>query len=141
MSSEATRVTPLDIPSDQVIQFPEGLPGFPELRRFGLFQDAEDSPLFTLQSLEEPAVAFSVADPAVFGFRYDMPVTDADKAALGLKDGDEIAVAVMLFKSDEGSGVSINANLGAPLLFNVSTHVAIQHAIPKLAVDVTLRAA
>ena len=132
-------VTPLDFAPEQVIQFPEGLPGFEDQHRFGLFEQGTDALLFTLQSLDDPAVAFTVADPAVFGFRYDLPVGDADKAALQLESGDELAVAVMVYKA-EGS-VGPNANLAAPLLINVRNHVGVQRTIPRLAFDVTLRPA
>ena len=134
-------VTPLDIAPEQVIQFPEGLPGFEDLHRFGLFDQGTDAVLFTLQSLDDPAVAFTVADPAVFGFRYDLPVGDAEKAALSLEADDEIAVAVMIFKADGAAGQGVNANLAAPLLINVRNHVAVQRTIPRLSVDVTLRSA
>ncbi len=131
-------VTPLDIAPEQVIQFPEGLPGFEDQHRFGLFEQGADSVLYTLQSLDDPAVAFTVADPSVFGFRYDLPVGETDGAALKLETGDEIAVAVIMYKN-EGAGV--NANLAAPLLINIRNHVAVQRSIPRLSFDVTLRAA
>lgn len=133
-------VTPLDIAPEQVIQFPEGLPGFEDQHRFGLFEQGADAVLFTLQSLDDPAVAFTVADPAVFGFRYDLPVGETEKSALKLDDGDEIAVAVMIFKADSAAQ-GIGANLAAPLLINVRNHVAVQRTIPRLSVDVTLRSA
>ena len=133
-------ITPLDIAPDKVITFPAGLPGFEDCKRFGLFEQDKDGTLFSLQSLDDPALAFTVADPAVFGFRYDMPLSDADQAALGLKPEDEVAVAVMVFKG-EGERAGINANLEAPLLINLGSHVGLQHSIPNLSVDITLRAA
>jgi len=136
MSSQNNPITPLDIAPNKVITFPEGLPGFEDCKRFGLFEQDQEGVLFSLQSLDDPAIAFTVADPAIFGFRYDMPLSDEDVAALGLKPDDEVAVAVMVYKGDSG----INANLTAPLLINLGSHVGLQRAIPKLAVDVTLRA-
>jgi flagellar assembly factor FliW len=139
MSSQNNPITPLDIAPDKVITFPEGLPGFEDCKRFGLFEQDKEGVLFSLQSLDDPAIAFTVADPAIFGFRYDMPLSDEDVAALGLKPDGEVAVAVMVFKGESGQQ-GINANLTAPLLINLGSHVALQRAIPKLAVDVTLRA-
>jgi flagellar assembly factor FliW len=140
MSSQNNPITPLDISPDKVISFPEGLPGFEDCKRFGLFEQDKDGILFTLQCLEQPGVAFTVADPAIFGFRYDMPLTDENVAALGLAPEDEVAVAVMVFKG-EGEKAGINANLTAPLLINLRAHVGLQRPIPKLSVDFTLRAA
>ncbi|MDD5297798.1 MAG: flagellar assembly protein FliW [Rhodocyclaceae bacterium] len=139
MSSQNNPITPLDIAPGKIITFPEGLPGFEDCKRFGLFDQDKEGVLFSLQSLDDAAVAFTVADPAIFGFRYDMPLSDADVAALDLKPEDEVAVAVMVFKG-EGEQAGINANLSAPLLINLRSHTALQRPIPKLSVDVTLRA-
>lgn len=140
MSSQNNPITPLEISPDKVITFPEGLPGFEDCKRFGLFEQDKDGILFTLQCLDQPGVAFTVADPAIFGFRYDMPLSDENVAALGLAPEDEVAVAVMVFKG-EGEKAGINANLTAPLLINLRAHVGLQRPIPKLSVDFTLRAA
>ena len=140
MSSQNNPITPLDISPDKVINFPEGLPGFESCKRFGLFNQDEDGTLFSLQCLDDASVAFTVADPAVFGFRYDMPLTEADIGALGLSPGDEVAVAVMVFKGESGSA-GINANLAAPLLINMRSQMGLQRPMNKLTVDVTLRGA
>ena len=139
MSSQNNPITPLDISPDKVISFPEGLPGFEDCKRFGLFDQDKNGILFTLQCLDQPGVAFTVADPAIFGFRYDMPLSDENVAALGLAPEDEVAVAVMVFKG-EGDQAGVNANLTAPLLINLRAHVGLQRPIPKLSIDFTLRA-
>jgi flagellar assembly factor FliW len=50
---------------DQVIRFPEGIPGWTDLTRFVVVNDDRTSPLQWLVSLDDPAVALSVIDPAV----------------------------------------------------------------------------
>lgn len=138
MSSQNNPITPLDITPDKVITFPQGIPGFESCKRFGLFNQDADGVLFSLQCLDDASVAFTVADPSVFGFRYDMPVPEEFIATLELQASDEVAVAVMVFKS-EGGGV--HANLTAPLLINMRNQLGVQRAMNNLTVDVTLRGA
>lgn len=138
MSSQANSITPLDIAPEKVISFPKGLPGFETSRRFGLYNQDSESILFSLQSLDDPDVAFTVADPAVFGFRYDMPLNDDDTATLSLAEGDDVAVAVIVYKNEQGG---INANLTAPLLINLNKQTGLQRPMTSLSLDVTLRGA
>jgi flagellar assembly factor FliW len=50
---------------DQVIRFPDGIPGWTDSTRFVVVNDDRTSPLQWLLSLDDPAVALSVIDPAV----------------------------------------------------------------------------
>ncbi len=131
-------ITPLDIAPDKVITFAKGLPGFETCTRFGLFDQDKEAILFSLQCLDDSQVCFTVADPAVFGFRYDMPMTDEDGAALNLAEGDEVAVGVMVYKDEQGN---ITANVAAPLLFNITKHTGVQRPMNKMKVDVTFSGA
>ena len=129
----------LDVTPDRIIEFPRGLPGFEDLRRYSLFHPQSDAgvpPYFILQSLDDPAVAFNIADPALFGFNYEIKLSDEESAALNLSDPAEAAVVVMLVK-DEASG-QVRANLKAPLILNVSARRGIQHVFSNLDYQVML---
>ena len=129
----------LDVAPDRVIEFPEGLAGFEEFRRFSLFHpetpEGETPRYFILQSMDDPAVAFNIADPALFGFNYEINLSDPESAALDLVDPSEAAVVVILVKDGE----SVRANLKAPLVLNVRARRGIQHVFTGLDYQVALK--
>jgi flagellar assembly factor FliW len=131
----------LEVAPDRVIEFPHGLAGFEELRRYTLFHpETEDGSVpryFILQSLDDPAIAFNIADPAIFGFNYEIELTDDESASLKLADPAEAAVVVILVK-DEATG-RVRANLKGPLILNVAARRGIQHVFSGLNYQVTLK--
>jgi flagellar assembly factor FliW len=140
MKIESPRFGTLDVDLDKVIEFPRGLPGFEDCRRFTLLSPSETDPkFFILQSLDDPAVAFHVTDPARFGFSYEITLTDEESAELQLDDPSQAVVVVMLSKPDEASAVT--ANLNSPLVINLETRRGLQHLFARLSYDVVLKSA
>lgn len=128
----------LEVAPDRVIEFPHGLPGFEDLRRYTLFHpeaDGDAPPYFILQSLDDPVVAFNIADPSLFGFNYEIKLTDEESAALDLADPAEAAVVVILVQEASGQ---VRANLKAPLILNVRARRGIQHVFSNLDYQVML---
>jgi flagellar assembly factor FliW len=133
-----------DIAPDRIIEFPEGLAGFEACRRYSLHHPetpAGDLPrYFILQSLDDPAVAFHITDPALFGFSYEIVLSDAETALLELTDPSEAAVVVILAKDAlPGGAGQLRANLKAPLVMNVNARRGIQHVFANLNYQVTLK--
>ena len=58
------------VSADQIITFASGLPGFPEARRFALIKDQLKPPFYCLQCVENPSLAFVVADPTALVPEY-----------------------------------------------------------------------
>lgn len=127
----------LTVAPERVIEFPRGLPGFEDERRYTLFhaEHAEGAAprYFILQSLDDAAVAFSIADPALFGFNYEITLADDEAAALELASPAEAAVVVMLVKD----GDQMRANLKAPLVLNLRARRGIQHVFSRLNYQLT----
>lgn len=131
MKIDSPRFGTLEVEPSKVIDFPHGLPGFENCRRFTLFHpEGEDPKYFILQSLDEPAVAFHLADPARFGFSYEIALSDAEAATLQLTDPAQMAVAVILTKLEDDGPV--NANLNAPLIMNLVARRGLQHVFAEL---------
>lgn len=105
----------LPVPSDQVVEFSEGLYGFPEARRFALLPTPREG-LFWLQSVEHSALVFLLVDPFPVFPHYHLELTDADKSRLGTGSGEDILVLSIVTMGDAGQPCT--ANLHAPLLFN-----------------------
>lgn len=140
MTIDSPRFGTLEIEPSKIIDFPRGLPGFEDCHRFTLFHpEGEDPKYFVLQSLDDPALAFHVADPARFGFNYEIQLTDEESNILGLADPSTAVVAVLLTKED--SSRPVRANLNAPLVINMETRRGIQHVFARLNYELTLRSA
>lgn len=131
MKIESPRFGTLEIEPEKIIEFPRGLPGFEDCRRFTLFHpEGEDPKYFILQSLDRPEVAFYLADPARFDFSYEISLSDEETRTLALVDPAEIVVAVILTKPDDGG--PLTANLKAPLLLNLAAKRGLQHVFADL---------
>jgi len=102
---EGTRFGDLEIEPDRVLQMPNGLIGIPGTR-YALIGD-EDATFRWLQSLDEPAIALPVTDPARFAHRIELDGTDH----AGIDDG-EILVTVRAADRAE----DFTVNLRAPIV-------------------------
>lgn len=118
----------VEIDPSTLIKFPKGLPGFEDCNRFKLFHSGDSPIVFWLQSVEDLAVVFSLADPDLLKISYDLTLTDEEQDTLRVTAGDELQIAVMLSQQEQGNTTvrSILANSGSPLIINVSKRIAIQ---------------
>lgn len=139
MKIESPRFGTLEVEPSRIIEFPRGLVGFEKCRRFSLFHAEGGEPTyFILQSLDDPAIAFHIADPAKFGFGYEIVLSDQEAADLDLADGErsvsassaQIAVVVILTK--EAADKPVRANLNGPLIINLDTRRGLQHVFVRL---------
>src|SRR5687768_15135601 len=73
---QSTRFGTLVVDDGRIINFPNGLLGFPDHKRFALIQTGEENYFFWLQSVDEPNLAFVVTDPAIFFKGYDVPLRE-----------------------------------------------------------------
>lgn len=135
---DSPRFGTLQIEPSRIIDFPVGLAGFEDCKRFTLFHPEEDSPrYFILQSIDDPAVAFHIADPALFGFNFDINLTDEEAALLQLESPDDVAVVVILTKGDPSD--PLRANLNAPLVLNLVAKRGLQHVFSTLNYNVSTK--
>ena len=107
----------LPVPRDQLVEFPEGIYGFPGARRFALLPAPRDG-LFWLQSVEFSALSFLLVDPFPVFSHFHIELTEVDKARLATADSaDFLVLAIVTMPTAPGGPCT--ANLHAPLLFNV----------------------
>lgn len=128
MKVDTTRFGELDIPDDEVIVFPEGLIGFEGCTRYAIVDRRADRPVWWLQSLDVPEVAFILTDPGSVVPQYRPTIPRADLDELGLDTVDEAALHVMLVVPSDPN--EITANLLGPLVINPRKRVGkqvIQH--------------
>ncbi len=132
----------VDIDQERVLTFPNGLLAFETCQRFMLVHEegASDAPVsYTLQSLDDPLLAFQIMDPVTLGFHYELALSDAETALLQSPDATDLAVMLMLFKKDDGNGkAEISPNLRAPLIINTRAKIGIQKVMEQLRSNIVL---
>ena len=116
----------LEIEEDKVINFPKGIPGFPEHIRYTLLSKEETHPFCWLQSIDDPNLALIVIDPYIFKPDYNL---ECESVIESMKWGDiddkELLVFVVVSFS-EGEVQKITANLMGPIIVNPIKHEAVQ---------------
>jgi flagellar assembly factor FliW len=135
----SSRYGMVEVADDKVIEFPRGLAGFEDLRRFAFLHPESNEPkYYILQSLEDADVAFSIADPAIFGFSYEITLDDELSKLLDQSDTPEAVAddAVLVILSKDGDNAPLRAILKAPLILNLKTRRGVQHTFARL--DYTL---
>ena len=118
------------------LQFPAGLPGFPEAHRFTLvWWGDESSPFSILASLDQEGLEFLVVPPLAFFPLYTPEIDDELVERLGIEDADDVILLVIV-TTGENAGEA-TANLMAPIVINRHTRQAAQAVLSE---DFPLRA-
>ena len=115
LTVDSALLGPLEIRTDTVLKFPAGLPGFVALRDFALVETQRDE-LVWLQSVDDPALSFLLADPftVVPGFEVELPAPDL--AALGVANAADALLVLVVVQLEGGAPVS--ANLQSPIVID-----------------------
>jgi flagellar assembly factor FliW len=106
----------LEILEDKVITFKEGLPGFPQIRRFAILEREEIRPFQYLQALDDPPISLFVINPFLVDPGYEFRLSDSDMEDVCSKNSEELAVyAVATIPADPSQAT---LNLMAPIVVN-----------------------
>jgi len=118
-----TRFGEVEYDPANLLHFPAGLIGFPILHDFIVMPNKKDGPLFWIQSIDDPAIAFVLTDPSNFFLDYLVAPDDSEKTMLHMDKDDECFVlSVVTVPQDQ----KITINLAAPILFSPKSNRAIQ---------------
>jgi flagellar assembly factor FliW len=123
MQIESTRFGTLEIRDDAVITFPEGLIGLPG-RRWALIAQTEASAFLWLHSVEDPAVALPVTTPWLFFGGYEVQVSDADAARIGLETPAGADIFCVVRAAEQLEDFTIN--LRGPIVVNAAARLGCQ---------------
>jgi len=124
MIIHTSRFGAVSITAEDVIQFPEGLLGFNELRRFVLLDDPQDEIFAWLQSCEDANIAFPLLEPELFTQNYSVQLTKHDLETMGLKTPEGVRYfSIITIPVDP---TQMTANLKAPVVIHVATRKARQ---------------
>ncbi len=124
MEIQTSRFGPVALETSDILEFPEGILGFNDRRRFVLLDDPNDEIFAWLQSCETPGIAFPVLEPELFAPNYQISLTKHDLEALKLKSLDRSRIyAIITIPEDPAQ---MTANLKAPIIINVEARIARQ---------------
>jgi flagellar assembly factor FliW len=125
MKIESPRFGTLEVPPDRVLDFPRGLPGFPDCRQFIVMDHDRETPLRWLQCVDRPEVAFLIVEPQQVLASYGLEVPQHVLAYLGWTDDGDPA-DVLVFVILNAADAALTANLRAPVIVNARTRRAFQ---------------
>jgi len=116
----------IEVEEKQIINFVEGIPGFPEYERYVLINDEEVGFTF-LQSIDEWSLCFITLPPATIVGDYSFDLSDEAVEKLELeKPEDAITLAILNIPEDFKK---MTANLRAPIVINVKNNKGIQELL------------
>jgi flagellar assembly factor FliW len=132
MQVETSRFGTIEAAEDEVVSFPDGLPGFNEPHRMvllgggqlpGSVELGDHHSVFWLQDLADPDLAFLTIVPwsAYPDYDIDIDPSDVDDA-----DPDDLCVLSIVTVRREGGGIQLTSNLLAPVVIDTSTRVGRQ---------------
>ncbi|MCR5279782.1 MAG: flagellar assembly protein FliW [Lachnospiraceae bacterium] len=115
------------IDDGKIINFENGIVGFPDLKKFALIHDAEkgdNAGIRWMQSLDEPNFAMPVMDPLLVSPDYNPVVDDEILKPIGNIDPGELLVLVTVTVPKDLKQMSVN--LRGPVVINVNERKAVQ---------------
>ena len=118
-----TRFGEVEYDPEQTVHFPEGLIGLEGLHNFIVMPNKKEGPLFWIQSVDDPQIAFVLTDPNNFFLDYQV-VPDQNVRKLLEIDKDDACHALSLVTVPPDQKITFN--LAAPILFAPKTNRAIQ---------------
>ena len=124
MEIQTSRFGPVKLSAEDIVQFPEGVLGFNDLRQFVLLDDPNDEIFAWLQSCEIPQIAFPILEPELFAPNYEVLLTKHDLEALQLgPQGKRRYFTIVTIPED---AMQMTANLKAPVIINIDKRIGRQ---------------
>ncbi len=125
-----TKLGEFDLSDKEFIIFPNGIPGFEDLRRFTVISLEETAPILWLVSLDDDNVALPVIDPWMVLEDYEVQMSQEDIEILKVEDPSEIVVWSIL-TIPVGKPQEATVNLKAPILIDLKTGLGCQTILEK----------
>jgi flagellar assembly factor FliW len=125
LTVSTTRFGDILIEEDRVIDFPEGLLGFPDQKAFIIQQHKPGSSFYWLQSVALPYLAFVIINPFLGEKDYIKELPPSDQAYFsGIEDGRTAALALVTIKPE--SVPPLTMNLVGPVIINLENRTGRQ---------------
>lgn len=109
---------------DELVTFPKGLFGFEEEREFLLLPFSNEGTLFSMQSLAEPNLAFTLMHPFTLAADYAPVLREEELKVLDAEQSEDLYYYVMCTVKEPVEESTVN--MKCPVAINPDTRVAIQ---------------
>jgi len=129
----------VDIDSASVITFPQGIPPFDDCTRYKFFHEKGKGLVFWLQSLDEADLVFSITDPALLRLAYEVELTEEEQTLLQFEEGNELVLAVILYREDGAQTKPMNAVATAPIIINTDKRIGLQKMLTEFGAQVVIK--
>lgn len=103
---------------NSTIEFPQGLLGLPEYRRFALVRAGSDT-VYWMQSLDQSALLFLLVDPFTHFNDYSIEIPPQDVFDLGATNPSDVVVLAIVTLPVPGNTEPPTANLQGPVAINL----------------------
>lgn len=124
MKVSTTRFGELSVNKEDVLEFPEGILGFENLRKFIIVDPGDSTLILWLQSIDDGATAFPIIEPKIFKPDYVAKLLPSDLASIQLENTAAAKIYTVLTIPNDITAMS--ANLKAPVVINNQKKVAKQ---------------
>ncbi len=115
----------IEINEEKIIYFDEGIPSFEYIKRFIIISNPNPQiPFQWLQAVDDPNIAFVIANPFLFNEKYEFDIPDKIKKQLNIQNPKEVEVYSIAVVPDDIQNMTIN--LQAPIIINTSNNKAKQ---------------
>ena len=116
----------VEIDDSKIISFPNGIIGFPDLKKFVLMFDEEKGTdtIKWLQSIDEPTFAMPVMDPLIVCPDYKPEVDSNTVDLIGELSNDDLLILVTVTVPHDLKQMTVN--LMGPFIINVKECKAVQ---------------
>lgn len=117
----------IEIDDDRIIEFQNGIIGFPELNHFAMVHNSEREEAKTswLVSVEEPAFALPVINPLIVENDYNPEIEDELLKPLG-DEAKADYIILTTISVPKGNPKGATTNLKAPIIINATTKQGVQ---------------
>ena len=113
----------LEVSPADVLDFPQGIPGFEACRHFVLVSSSETAPLHCLHGVGGPPVSFIGIDPRWVLPDYPCELTESDRLRLGNPGSGPLVWLALVTLGIDGSAT---VNLRAPVVINPERMIGCQ---------------
>ncbi|WP_404445488.1 flagellar assembly protein FliW [Sutcliffiella horikoshii] len=107
----------IEIRGEEVLRFPNGIPGFVDEKEFAIIPFTEEGTFYILQSVQTSELGFVMTNPFTFYPDYDFNLENQAVDTLELDSPEDVTVYTVLTMADPFNKTT--ANLQAPVVVNV----------------------
>lgn len=119
MKIETKFLGQIEITEAQLFSFVDGIPGFPEEKKFALIPFGKNTPFMILQSTSNVQIGFVLAFPYTFKADYAFDISKQDAEALKVEKQEDLITYAIVTLKDTLPNSTIN--LLAPIIINTKT--------------------